>query len=150
MKAKQQGRIIKRLRSKIPESNCHKGCIECCGPVPWVFWEKKKIQSLVDVAELDPQKSVFSKDGISCPYCVQDIGCLVYEERPILCRIFGISEDVRIKCPKSKTITAFLSINQTHQIMNEYLNLNPRLMLEKVLLQVTGKKHKSYTDKHWG
>lgn len=150
MKVKHQAQTIKRLRNKIPEFNCQKGCVECCGPVPWVFWEKKQIQELVNISELDPQKSIISKDGVSCPYCAQGIGCLVYKERPILCRIFGISEDDRIKCPKAKPIAALLSINQTHQIMDEYLKLNPSLMLEKALLQVTGKKCESYIDKYWG
>lgn len=152
MKVKHQARIIKKLRNEIPQSQfiCKKGCIKCCGPVPWVFWEKKQIQSIINISELDQQKTIISNEGVSCPYCDQDIGCLIYDERPILCRIFGISEDKRIKCPKNNKMPPLLSIYQTKLIMNKYMDLKPKLMLEKALFNITGKKYVSYIDKYWG
>lgn len=144
MRIKQQGNIIKNLRRMIPEFSCQTGCIDCCGPVPWVFWEKKQIQSIMPIEKLNPNKSIISNCGISCPYSEKEKGCLIYPERPILCRVFGASDVVKIKCTKGFKSLNPLSVKKTSQIMDRYLTMKPQLILKNLFEQLN--PGKNYTS----
>jgi Fe-S-cluster containining protein len=74
-----EGKRILDLRRYIPSvSGCPKDCHRCCGPVPFSRWERSRI------------KDKRTAKGIACPY-VGKSGCEIYEDRPILCRLFGTS-----------------------------------------------------------
>lgn len=65
----------------------------CCGPV---------LASSVEMARL-PRKSKPEQDAalaaFSCPHLGAG-GCQVYEERPLVCRLFGTTP--RLACPNGK------------------------------------------------
>ncbi len=119
MKPKHQASIIKKLRKKIPVFKCKPGCHDCCGWIPAVFWEKKQIVSLKGERRF--------KIDLNCPY-VEDCKCSVYKERPILCQIYGASEEEKMTCPHGCKPEKTLSIEETKAIMKEYLNLKPKLL----------------------
>ena len=81
---------IELLRRRIPSFSCIPGCHECCGPVT---------ASSMEVARL-PVKSKEEHDAAltdrSCPY-VGKSGCEVYDERPLICRLFGTTP--KLLCP---------------------------------------------------
>jgi Fe-S-cluster containining protein len=52
----------------------------------------------------------------SCPFS-DPSGCLVYEERPIICRLFGTNLEVPFTCKRNLTHKNLLSINQIMEIM---------------------------------
>jgi Fe-S-cluster containining protein len=75
-----EGKVILELRKWIPNvSGCPKGCHKCCGPVPFSRWEWSRIKD----------KRAPHSDELDCPY-IGKTGCDIYEERPILCRLFGV------------------------------------------------------------
>ena len=81
---------IKFFREHIPSFACKSGCHDCCGPVT---------TSSDEVARL-PMKSDREHDEalaeLSCPYLGEN-GCQVYEERPLICRLFGTTPS--LPCP---------------------------------------------------
>jgi uncharacterized protein len=84
------GRTLRLLRRHIPELKCEPGCHDCCGPVT---------ASSEEMARL-PVKSDLEHDTAlaqwSCPH-LSERGCLVYAERPLICRLFGTTP--RLACP---------------------------------------------------
>ncbi|SDY10989.1 hypothetical protein SAMN04515617_11025 [Collimonas sp. OK242] len=84
---------IKFFRERIPTFTCVPGCHDCCGPV---------LASTVEMARL-PRKSEPEQDAalaaLSCPH-LGAAGCQVYEERPLICRLFGTTP--RLACPNGK------------------------------------------------
>ncbi|HAV70704.1 MAG TPA: zinc/iron-chelating domain-containing protein [Stenotrophomonas sp.] len=84
---------IQRLREQIPTFRCIVGCTDCCGPVT---------ASSEEVARLpiksDAEHAAALAD-LSCPYLGKQ-GCEVYEERPLICRMFGTTPSLR--CPNGQ------------------------------------------------
>lgn len=83
--------IIDTLRRQIPSFACVPGCHDCCGPVS---------ASSTEMARL-PRKSTAVRDAalaeLSCPHLGPE-GCTVYEERPLICRLFGTTPS--LPCPR--------------------------------------------------
>jgi len=83
-------RKIRFFREQIPAFSCKEGCHDCCGPVT---------ASSDEVARL-PEKSEQEHDAalaeFNCPYLGEQ-GCEVYEERPLICRLFGTTP--KLACP---------------------------------------------------
>ncbi|WP_425499309.1 YkgJ family cysteine cluster protein [Lysobacter capsici] len=81
---------IDELRRRIPSFTCIVGCSDCCGPVTASSEEMARLpvrtQAEHDVALAE----------LSCPH-LGSHGCEVYNERPLICRLFGTTP--RLLCP---------------------------------------------------
>ncbi|HSW12084.1 MAG TPA: YkgJ family cysteine cluster protein [Solimonas sp.] len=86
-------RILGDLRRKIPSFQCVPGCHDCCGPVT---------ASSIEMARL-PVKGKAVHDAaladLSCPHLGAQ-GCEVYDERPLICRLFGTTPS--LPCPNGR------------------------------------------------
>ncbi len=49
--------------------------------------------------------------------------CSIYDRRPIICRLFGASEDPNFQCPHGRMAETPLSIDETREIMVQWLSL---------------------------
>ncbi len=81
------GRQIDQLRLQIPGFACKPGCHDCCGPVT---------ASSEEMARL-PVKSEAEHDAALAEWnCVHlgPNGCEAYEERPLICRLFGTTPNL--------------------------------------------------------
>ena len=100
-------RAIDYLRRRIPSFDCVPGCHDCCGPVT---------TSSTEMARL-PVKSEAEHEAalaaLSCPHLGKD-GCEVYEERPLICRLFGTTPSLR--CPNGRAPTTMINPKVEHQI----------------------------------
>ncbi|HHM9105863.1 TPA: YkgJ family cysteine cluster protein [Pseudomonas aeruginosa] len=87
------GRQIDQLRLQIPGFTCKPGCHDCCGPVT---------ASSEEMARL-PVKSEAEHDAALAEWnCVHlgPNGCEAYEERPLICRLFGTTPN--LPCPEGR------------------------------------------------
>jgi Fe-S-cluster containining protein len=84
---------IRALRGQIPAFACVPGCHDCCGPVT---------ASSEEMARL-PVKSDAEHDAawaeLNCVHLGAN-GCEVYDERPLICRLFGTTP--RMPCPNGR------------------------------------------------
>lgn len=82
--------IIARLRERIPTFECKPGCHDCCGPVTASSEEMLRL----------PVKSDTEHDAaleeLNCVHLGPN-GCEVYDERPLICRLFGTTP--KMACP---------------------------------------------------
>jgi Fe-S-cluster containining protein len=85
--------IVDLLRERIPSFECKPGCHDCCGPVTTSAAEMSRL----------PYKTNAQHDAALEEWnCVHlgPKGCEVYEERPLICRLFGTTP--RMPCPEGR------------------------------------------------
>ncbi|MES2353036.1 MAG: YkgJ family cysteine cluster protein [Pseudomonadota bacterium] len=84
---------IRFFRTRIPSFECIPGCHDCCGPVTASSEEMFRL----------PVKSDEEHDvalaNLNCPH-LGEKGCQVYDERPLICRLFGTTP--RLACPHGR------------------------------------------------
>lgn len=82
--------IIALLRERIPSFECKPGCHDCCGPVTTSSEEMSRLPVKTD-AEHEAALAEWN-----CVHLGPN-GCNVYEERPLICRVFGTTP--HMPCP---------------------------------------------------
>lgn len=85
---------------------------DCCiyVPLPRELWEKFKHLAQQEVVVLGWEKGKISvgktvtKDvlpltgNLKCPFLSKDFKCVIYEDRPWVCRLFGVGEKIGAQC----------------------------------------------------
>jgi Fe-S-cluster containining protein len=101
------------LRQHIPAFECTPGCHDCCGPVT---------TSAEEMARL-PRKSDAHRDQalaeFNCPH-LGEHGCEAYQERPLICRLFGTT--AQLPCPNGKGPSKQTDVKiekQVHQFLQQ-------------------------------
>jgi hypothetical protein len=104
---------IRFFRKQIPSFACEPGCHDCCGPVT---------TSSEEMARL-PVKSDAEHEAalahLNCPHLGKS-GCEVYDERPLICRLFGTTP--QLPCPHGKRPEVMIDSHieqQIHQYFRE-------------------------------
>ena len=84
---------IRFYRRRIPAIECIPGCHDCCGPVT---------ASSEEMARLPVKSDAERGEALAEWRCAHlgDTGCQVYDERPLICRLFGTTETLR--CPHGR------------------------------------------------
>jgi hypothetical protein len=102
---------LREIYAKIPELKCVKGCTECCGnpaepvkkgylPFTPLFWSKIEAENIRRYLKEKGIKERLVVNPLEpCPY-IENGKCLIYPARPLMCRLFGVVED--LKCPYVK------------------------------------------------
>lgn len=84
---------IRFFRERIPTFSCTPGCHDCCGPVTASSEEVSRLPVKSD------QEHEIALAELNCPYLGEN-GCEVYEERPLICRLFGTTPNM--PCPNER------------------------------------------------
>jgi Fe-S-cluster containining protein len=88
---------------KTPSFECKPGCHGCCGIVPFSTSEKNKVAALRPLEQWEPFMNsswvpASALMTMTCPFLGKD-GCSIYEDRPMVCRLFGAVDHPNMKCP---------------------------------------------------
>lgn len=86
---------------------CPKKCkADCCGYVPMEneLWEKHKdkAQQPVRVLKWNDKSVLPLTKNLSCPFLDKNYRCVIYEDRPIVCIMFGSGNEKGLQCPYLK------------------------------------------------
>jgi Fe-S-cluster containining protein len=97
---------IKKLYEKIPSSVCDGHCSKCC-------------TNMIQFAPSEEEKmGGYKWDGV-CSH-LKDGKCSIYENRPLICRIYGVSEMFICEgCKPVRTLTE----EETLGIIHEYVRV---------------------------
>ncbi|MGF6671354.1 hypothetical protein ABIA53_005024 [Pseudomonas monsensis] len=110
---------IRTLRQQIPSFDCVPGCHDCCGPVT---------TSPEEMARL-PRKTRAEQDAaleaLNCVHLGPN-GCTVYEERPLICRLFGTTKT--LPCPNGRGPVELIHPRVEKQIF-EYMASNRQVLV---------------------
>jgi uncharacterized protein len=126
MKPKEERRALEKLYAEIPTFECITGCHSCCGPVTGSREELRRAPKINNPAYavqlvLDGEE-IWNHNCLTCPY-VTDAGCGIYEDRPMLCRLFGASDEPRMRCPHGRKPEKPLTVEQTQRLFDRYLKI---------------------------
>ena len=98
---------LQALYEQIPQFTCKEGCADCCGPV---LFSKSEWESIED-----KRKATSTK----CPYA-SSVGCDIYAQRPLICRLYGASSHPTLRCPHGCGPSLPLDLRTTRQIFVDY------------------------------
>lgn len=114
---------IDAIYAKVPSFDCKQGCSDCCGPIMMSKLEWSRITDrLVNGAPPPSEvqnfgdKVLISTASLTCPL-LKHGRCSVYEIRPMICRIFGASEDAMLKCGHGCGAARPLSAKNTSEML---------------------------------
>jgi len=94
-------RIVKELRSELKPPKrfpCLKDCFACCTAIKFLPAEKYAMDKLLRKKGISAPPAGKGKEY--CEYLDADGRCSVYEERPIICRAFGVCRSPLLICRK--------------------------------------------------
>ena len=121
------------LYGRVPTiaTSCMDGCRACCGPAPMTRteWDRIKKANPHDFeARQMPDKTLIAVREVKlpngkiiemCPFVLEGSeGCGVYEDRPLMCRLFGttFTQHCRYGCKSTPQLTRA----EFQEIMEEY------------------------------
>lgn len=118
-------RALRMIYREIPATSaCRAGCTDCCGPVPWSAEEFARVE-----ADLPPgarPTEVFGIPSVENPATgrcafASPLGCMVYDRRPFMCRLFGAANQAALTCPHGVRAKRPLSAAQASALTARYL-----------------------------
>jgi len=89
------------------EFKCKENCGECCGivPIKKEIWEKnkqKKQREIKEIREIRDEVCIIC-EGLKCVFLrEEDKKCMIYSDRPQVCRNYGIGINDALSCPYIK------------------------------------------------
>ncbi|MGF3554848.1 MAG: YkgJ family cysteine cluster protein [Thermoplasmatota archaeon] len=115
---------LKEIYDKIPNFEC-KHCHKCCGPIIWFKVEELLIKDYMKKNKIEDVKWTaddFKKNDMKCPFLKND-RCIIYEVRPIVCRLQGNIPELQCRFNKN----AYMSEELVKNIKKDFIKLNKKL-----------------------
>ena len=113
---------ISALRRQIPSFECVPGCHDCCGPVTTSPEEMSRL----------PRKTAAEQeaamDELNCVH-LGPKGCTVYDERPLICRLFGTTKT--LPCPNGRRPVELIHPRVEKQI-HEYMASTRQVLVQRM------------------
>ena len=84
----------------IPEHKNCTNCGKCCGIIPATNKEVETIRKYIAENDIKPIKG----DMATCPFRDEvKKKCLIYPVRPLICRLFGVTNEGVMRCPNGNS-----------------------------------------------
>jgi hypothetical protein len=123
--AKTLRRGLEKIYSRIPEFKCQERCGECCGPVRWSLAEEIVIRDYIRRHGIEYRKMKSIMDY--CPFLTEDKKCSIYPVRPLVCRVYGVLENLR--CPYIKP-EKYMSLEEFFEMEKEIAKLSKEIAIQ--------------------
>lgn len=88
---------IRDLYKEIPDLACKGFCANSCGPIDMSDTERSRLVDLgVEIPVFTTERARAWADGarLDCPALSPMRTCSVYEDRPLICRLWGVAESM--------------------------------------------------------
>lgn len=108
-----------------PVVGCKRGCSDCCGIVPMNHEEAEAVPALIAKRPGGVGNTRLTPHTCGgCDYASPG-GCLIYETRPFMCRLFAaVKGEPRLTCPHGAIALMPLTPQQAHELTEEYAALS--------------------------
>src|SRR5271166_6136601 len=83
-------KALDAIYAELPSINCKGDCHTTCGVIALTRLEELRLRA----TSRSPHA-----DGFTCSILDRSNRCKAYEKRPAICRLFGLIDDPRMKCP---------------------------------------------------
>jgi hypothetical protein len=81
------------LYAQVPDVQCKGHCKASCGPINMSYRERARIHQQTGV-DIPTGSQALARGELTCPALSEEGRCDVYELRPMICRVWGASEDL--------------------------------------------------------
>lgn len=103
---------MREIWARVPELPCTGACHEACGIIPVLPAEIEVIRARYGQVDISP-----GINGV-CRALTPGGRCSVYEARPLICRLFGVSEG--LECHAGcKPSGRYLTKDEAHDLIQE-------------------------------
>ena len=93
---------LEDLYGRVPHVNCKGLCIDACGVIEATDEERARLPGL---PLADEAQATYERRGhYHCPL-LKNGRCTVYEQRPLVCRLYGAVDLPALTCPFGCTVT---------------------------------------------
>lgn len=110
---------IQEIYDSLPALNCQGKCANSCGPIDMSTAERERIAELGYVIPRFTEERAqrwANDEPLHCPALNrQTLKCDVYEARPLICRLWGMSESML--CPNGCKPIRTLSDSETYDLL---------------------------------
>lgn len=101
---------VKAVYKEIPRVACKGLCHDSCGSIPVTLAElpifKKALSGPLQTTfplgtdgDMPQGLLVCGKDTLTCPALTEDLRCSIHENRPLICRLYGVVDQEKMICP---------------------------------------------------
>jgi uncharacterized protein len=121
-------RDLQKIYDSLPNLKCKGLCHEACGPIEIFKAERDNLgrsfkhKNLKDVLFHLKKRHTDDYDGcITCPMLTGENKCSVYDKRPVICRLWGLVENM--KCKWGCIPDRYLSVEECDKYLELVKNL---------------------------
>lgn len=113
---------LKAIYDSLPRIRCWRRCWDSCGPIGMTSIERQYLKS--ETGQEIPPGIIFRENLVtSCPQLSRTNRCKVYAARPLICRIWGLTE--LLKCPYGcRPEGGFLPEEEAYVLLNDVRRLS--------------------------
>lgn len=112
---------LEALYARLPRIVCQRQCQEACGPV--LMSRLEWIRVLRSPAG---RRTLRGADALTCPM-LRHGGCAVYAVRPLICRLYGLVEDPRMRCPFGCLPERWVTMDEAQALLEEAQTISAQL-----------------------
>ncbi len=106
------------IYAKLPTIECKGKCQECCGPIIMSGLESQRIQGATGLP-----LAIIDTETLRCPYLTDEGKCSVYDNRPMICRLWGLTP--KMQCPHGCRPSRPFSEMEAFALVDEVSRLDP-------------------------
>lgn len=117
---------LEALYARLPRITCQRQCQEACGPVLMSRLEWLRVRRHA------PGKGTLTP-ALTCPMLRQG-RCAVYGVRPLICRLYGLIDDPRMRCPFGCVPERWVTQAEAQALLEEAQEISTRLFPGQVPL----------------
>lgn len=118
MSGRAKERDLEALYARVPKIECRRLCQGACGPIPVASLERKRIRR-------KHHRLPTVEAGMRC----SEVGvlgtCLIYDLRPLICRLWGVVDVDGMRCPHGCVPERWLTAAEGRAMLGELLTLSP-------------------------
>lgn len=108
---------LRRIYRRIPKIECRGLCQEACGPIMLTEIERDRME-----AAAGRKLGMIDLETITCPMLDDEGRCEVYAQRPLICRLWGVTEEM--ECPHGCEPERYLTPAEADELIDEINELS--------------------------
>ena len=103
---------IEAVYAALPQIQCQRECWRACGPISMSYVEADRI---VEHVAAHPLRLAMETGGELCPALSAMGGCMIYEVRPLICRLYGLIK--ALHCPHGCRPERWVGNREAHSLL---------------------------------
>lgn len=117
---------LQKIYDELPDIDCKGHCHTSCGPIAYGPSEERNIE------DEHGQKGLPSPEfELTCNQLDSDKRCSIYNERPLLCRLYGLTK--KLRCDYGCKPDEWLSERKARKLMDRVIREQPTSSFQKYL-----------------